>query len=492
MIKELIIGIVLSLLIILFLNGINVTPIIFLGIALYFANNILLKNGFSKNNKVENKVIPKIEFEDIGGQKTAKDELKEALDFINNAKNVKKMGIRPIKGILLTGPPGTGKTLMAKAAAKYTDSIFTGVSGSEFIEMYAGVGAKRIRELFSNSREKARKNSKKSVVIFIDEVEILGGKRGQASSHLEYDQTLNQLLVELDGLSIDDQIQVLVIAATNRKDMLDSALLRPGRFDRIVNVALPAKKGRLEILKIHTAQKPLAKEINLEKIANETFMFSGAHLENLTNEAAILAMRDNSKKIQQNHFDEAIDKVIMGEKLTRKPNNKELKRISIHESGHALISEILKPNSVSTVTITSRGNALGYVRHNDKDDIFLKTEKYLYDEISISLAGALAEKLILKSKSTGAANDYKKALEMVDEIIFSGMSDLGVVNDERIPEEVFFKEQKKIINYIKEKVNKIIDKNMDLLNEISEILLNEEKISGEKIRKIINHDLVKC
>lgn len=489
--KEIGIALGIAALIILLFQGFNITPILFLGAILYFMNNMFFKNNLKNDKKNKTKVIPKILFDDIGGQKTAKAELVEALDFIKNVENVKSMGIRPIKGILLTGPPGTGKTLMAKAAARYTDSVFTGVSGSEFIEMYAGLGAKRIRELFENAREKAKKSNKNSAIIFIDEIDILGGKRGKVTSHLEYDQTLNQLLVELDGLSINDNVQLLVVAATNRKDILDNALLRPGRFDRIVNVGLPAKEGRLEILKIHTTGKPLANNIDLDQIASETFMFSGAHLENLTNEAAILAMRDKSKKIEQKHFSEAIDKVMMGEKLSRKPKEDELKRIAIHEIGHGFVSELLRPGSVSTVTITSRGKALGYVRHNNKEDFYLQTEDYLEEQISISVAGAAAEKLILNSKSTGAINDFEKALEMVDRMIFSGMSELGVVRKDKIPEKIYFSEQKRILDKIIDRVKTILSSNKNMLIEISEILVKKEQISGEEIRDMINTEKTK-
>ncbi|MGM0411318.1 MAG: AAA family ATPase, partial [Bacillota bacterium] len=378
-----------------------------------------------------------------------------------------------------------------KAAAKYTDSTFTGVSGSEFIEMYAGVGAKRIRELFSNSRKKAKKEGKKSAVIFIDEIEILGGKRGKNSSHLEYDQTLNQLLVELDGLTIDDEIMILVIAATNRKDILDKSLLRPGRFDRIVSVNLPAKLDRLEILKIHTNNKPLAENVNLNKIASETFMFSGAHLESLANEAAILAMRNNKNIIEQKDFEEAIDKVIMGEKLNRKPKDKDLKRISIHEAGHALISELLIPDSVSTINISSRGKALGYVRHNEQEDILLKTRDDLYNEISIALAGALAEKIILNNKSTGATNDYKKVIQLINKVISSGISELGIINKEKLPENILYQEEKKIIKKLTNKVEYILRLNKGVLNKLAELLLEEEKISGEKLKKLMKNENAK-
>ncbi|MFW5998565.1 MAG: AAA family ATPase [bacterium] len=489
MVKEISLGLGISLLIIFFLQGFNVIPLIFLGFLAFFMWKILKQNlgsGLNTNTKKDNKKIPRVSFEEIGGQNSAIKELKEGLNFIKNTFNIKKMGIRPIKGLLLSGPPGTGKTMMAKAAARYTDSVFVGTSGSEFIEMYAGVGAKRIRELFEDARNKAIKNKKNSAIVFIDEIDILGGKRGQVTSHLEYDQTLNQLLTEMDGLSLDDSIQILVMATTNRKDILDPALLRPGRFDRIVRVDLPAKKGRLDILKIHTQNKPLADDVDLEQIARETFRFSGAHLENLSNEAAIFALRDNKEKIHQKHFLEAIDKVIMGEKLDRRPNQKELKRIAIHETGHALLSEIMAPGSVSAITITSRGKALGYVRHNPEDDFYLQTEDYLEQNICISIAGAVAEDILLESRSTGATGDFDKAIKLAKKMITSGMTDLGVVKIDSIPKNILHEELSKIMKNYEKKVKKIIKSNQNIINKISEKLIENESYSGEDLRKLLD------
>jgi len=306
MVKEILLGVVIAFAIFAALLGINVTPLLFLAGVFLLLNYIIENKGLIPGSKNIIKPESEISFEDIGGQKTAISELKEALDFVINKEKLSKMGIRPIKGILLTGPPGTGKTLLAKAAAKYTNSSFIATSGSEFIEMYAGVGAQRVRNLFETARNLARKENKNSAIIFIDEIDILGAKRGTNESHHEYDQTLNQLLVEMDGIKSDGEINILVIAATNRPDLLDPALLRPGRFDRQVVVDLPDKSGRLQILKIHTKNKPLGEDVNLEAIAENTFGFSGAHLESLCNEAAILAMRDNSDVILQKHFVEAV------------------------------------------------------------------------------------------------------------------------------------------------------------------------------------------
>ncbi|AYO30527.1 AAA family ATPase [Biomaibacter acetigenes] len=485
MLLEIGIGLAAGFVIYLLINGINVLPLIVMLVFAYILYNFLDKNNFLKNNS---KVIVgdnNITFDQIGGQDVAKNELREALDFIRNYDEVKKMGIRPLKGILLTGAPGTGKTLMAKAATSYIDSVFVSASGSEFIEMYAGVGAQRVRQLFESARNMARKMSKKHGVVFIDEIEVIAGTRGKHTSHLEYDQTLNQLLVEMDGISSNEDVNILVIAATNRPDILDPAILRPGRFDRVVRVDLPDKDGRLEILKLHTKDKPLADNVDLEQIAKETFGFSGAHLENLCNEAAILAMRAKEDKIHQTHFIEAIDKVIMGEKLSRKPTDEERKRIAVHECGHALISERFNPNSVSTITITSRGQALGYMRQKSEDDIYLYTKQYLESQIAVALAGATAEEIVLGNSSTGAANDFEQAVNLAKRMIFSGMSELGVVDRDSIPPEELHKEISNIVTSQKNHVFNLLKENEDVLQKISEYLIENEKIDGDTFRNYL-------
>lgn len=474
----------------LFINGVNVLPVIIMVSFAYMMFKIMDIKSFTKN---PSKIITTgqgITFDQIGGQAVAKNELLEALDFIKNYEEVKRMGIRPLKGILLTGAPGTGKTLMAKAATSYIDSVFISASGSEFIEMYAGVGAQRVRELFDSVRNMAKKASKKHGVIFIDEIEVIAGKRGRHSSHLEYDQTLNQLLVEMDGISSDNDINILVIGATNRSDMIDSALLRPGRFDRIVKVDLPDKEGRLEILKLHTKDKPLASNVDLNQIAKETFGFSGAHLENLCNEAAILAMRAKKEKIGQKYFTEAIEKVIMGEKLNRKPTEQERKRIAVHESGHAIISEYYNPNSVSNITITSRGQALGYVRQKSEDDIYLYTKQYLESQIAVALAGAVAEEEFFEDSSTGAASDFEQAVKIAKKMIYSGMSELGVVDKDSIPSEKLHKVISGILSEQKKLVEQVIECKKETLSLISEYLMEHEKIDGTTFRELLKESSV--
>ncbi|WP_018247577.1 AAA family ATPase [Orenia marismortui] len=491
MAKDLGLGVGLAAVIFLAFNGINLLPILFLGGIGYFLFNTVSKQALGDNFSISNKdeiKVPEVDFSDIGGQDTAKNELLEALEFVKSKEKIKKLGIRPLKGLMLSGPPGTGKTLMAKAAAHYIDSVFISTSGSEFIEMYAGVGAKRVRKIFKEARDKAKKSNKNNAIIFIDEIDVLGGKRGKSSSHMEYDQTLNQLLVELDGISVDDQVNVLVVGATNRIDILDEALLRPGRFDRIVKVDLPDKEGREHILKIHTKNKPIADDVDLTQLAKETFRFSGAQLESLSNEAAIMAMRAGAEKINREHFKEAIDKVMMGEKLNRRPNIEELKRVAYHEVGHALLGEVVNPNSVSNITITSRGKALGYVRHNPEDDYYLQTIDYLKNQIAVLVAGSLVEEEILGNRSTGASNDFEKAIKVAQQIIFSGMSKLGVVGKDSLPGKMLHDTISEIINEQEAIVREEIKNNKDFIHQVVEILLEEESIIGDEFRRLLTEE----
>lgn len=486
--KEVGVGIGLAAVIFLLISGYDIIPVLFLGLAAGILFYIARSRGLVTKafNAAPAAYCSGIGFADIGGQNTAINELQEALNFIKNHEQINKLGIRPLKGILLTGPPGTGKTLMAKAAAGYTDSIFVACSGSEFIEMYAGVGAQRVRQLFKTARDTAIKQKKDSALIFIDEIDILGAKRGQHTGHHEYDQTLNQLLVEMDGLKVNDTVRILVVAATNRADMLDSALLRPGRFDRQVRVDLPDKTGRLEILKLHCRNKPLEDDIDLKEIAKETFSFSGAHLESLANEGAILAMREGCTKIRQKHFHEAIDKVMMGEKLDRRPSKEELERVAVHEVGHALISEKIRPGSVSVLTVTPRGQALGYMRQIPEDDTYLQTREYLENQIQVLLAGSIAEELVLGNGSTGAGNDFEQAVKTVGQIIRSGMSELGVVDPEILPADLRYRVVSGIIRDQEKEVRDFLGHLKHIINKVVKILLLEEKISGDHFRTIVN------
>lgn len=468
-------------------NGIDLTPLLMIGAAvalLYFlTRGNLGKNFETLTNQKVGLVESKVKFEDIGGQEVAKRELLEALDFVRDRERMNQLGIRALKGILLIGPPGTGKTLLAKAASHYTDSVFVSASGSEFIEMYAGVGAQRVRNLFNKARQLAAKSSKQSAIIFIDEIEVIAGKRGSHSSHLEYDQTLNQILVEMDGIKSEDDVKVVVIAATNRADLLDSAILRPGRFDRHVKVELPDKEGRMHILTIHAKGKPFGEQVNLEEIAKDTFGFSGAHLEALINEAAILAYRKGQEIIDMDDIREAIDKVMMGEKLERRVDPEELKRVAIHEVGHALISEVLRPKSVAAVTIVPRGKALGFMRQAQSEERYLYTREYLLDQIAICLGGAMAEELIYHNRSTGAANDFEQAAAVVKQLINTGLSDLGITQEEVLGKEQIYQTMKSTLEEQERRVQEILANREVLIRDICTRLLENERVSGDWFRQ---------
>ncbi|NLM65263.1 MAG: AAA family ATPase [Firmicutes bacterium] len=424
-----------------------------------------------------------LSFADIGGQQVAVRELVEALEFIKNERSAVRMGIRPLRGILLAGPPGTGKTLLARAAASYTQAVFLSASGSDFIEMYAGVGAKRVRDLFASARAAAASQGSRTAVIFIDEIDVLGAVRGRHASHMEYDQTLNQLLAEMDGLSaVRDDVRVLVIAATNRVDLLDPALLRPGRFDRIVSVDLPDAQGRLEILRIHTARKPLANDVDLAKVAREAYGFSGAHLESLANEAAILALRAGRNIITSEDFSEAMEKVIMGERIQRKPDDEQLMRVAVHELGHAVVSEVLEPGSVASVTVAGRGKALGYVRHSPRSDLSLETRGQIERRICVLVAGVVSERLILGEGSTGASQDISQALDAARLIVKCGLSDAGIVSEDDMPKERYHEIIAGLVKAGQERAASIISARRDQIVRMAEFLCREERMDGESFR----------
>ncbi|MGI6343749.1 MAG: AAA family ATPase [Bacillota bacterium] len=485
---EVLVGIGLAFLAYVAYLGVNLIPLLLFGAFLYMmAQRFGVGSATGTRGVIVNASRQRapISFADIGGQATAKQELVEALDFIKHDADTKRLGIRPLKGILLSGPPGTGKTLLAKAAASYTDSVFLAESGSSFIEMYAGVGAARVRGLFARARENARKQNKRAAIIFIDEIDVLGGKRGKNQGHQEYDQTLNQLLVEMDGINVDDDVRVLLIAATNRADLLDSALLRPGRFDRLVRVDLPDREARLQILQLHTRNKPLADDVDLAQVAEETYGFSGAHLESLCNEAAILAMRQQMTEVCQQHFVDSVDKVIMGEKLDRRPGAEELRRVAVHEAGHALIAELMRPGAVASVSILSRGDALGYVRQTPGEDSYLQTEDQLRAQLAVLLAGAAAEKLILDSGSTGAVGDFREAVKLARRYVLSGMSPLGVVDEELISKEAMHDAQQALLQEIEDTVRQLLTERQSILLSVVERLLADERVEGDKLRELL-------
>jgi len=438
----------------------------------------------AKLGTVADSGVPPVTFSDIGGQDMAKRELLEALTFLKESRRSRQLGIRPLKGVLLVGPPGTGKTLMAKAAANYTASVFLAVSGSQFVQMYAGVGASRVRQLFSQARAQAEREKKSSAIIFIDEIDVLGAKRGTNASHLEYDQTLNELLTQMDGVESGQDVQILVVGATNRMDLLDPALLRPGRFDRIVQVDLPDKAGRLHILGIHAANKPLAEDVSLEQIAAETHGFSGAHLESLLNEAAIAALRAGRGVITQGDLREAVEKVMLGEKSNRLLSAEERERVAYHEVGHAVLSELVRPGSVASITIVSRNRALGFIRQASQDDQYLYTRDQLLQAIQVCLAGAVMEELIFGQRSTGAANDIEQAVDLARRMVFAGLSPLGVVGSD-LPAAVLNKTIAGIIREQEERTREILRGRVAEVKEITAHLLREETMGGDEFRLLM-------
>ncbi|MBE3576682.1 MAG: AAA family ATPase [Limnochordales bacterium] len=495
--REMVLGAILAAAVVLYIRGLNLLP--YIGFAGILALILMINRGIlpGTGRRFATVVggagagqrIPAVCFDDIGGQETAKRELMEALEFVKEYEKAAHLGIRPIKGILLAGPPGTGKTLLAKAAANYTDSVFVAASGSEFVEMFAGVGAQRVRQLFAEARRVARECGRNNAIIFLDELEVIGGQRGRHSSHLEYDQTLNQLLVEMDGIRSEDPVRLLVLGATNRADLLDPALLRPGRFDRVVRVELPDREGRRRILEIHTRGKPLAADVDLDELARESYGFSGAHLESLVNEAAIFALRARRREITRADFFEALEKVMMGEKLDRRPTPEERLRVAVHEVGHALISELENPGSVAAVTVTSRGQALGYTRQTPPDDQYLWTRQELLRQIAVTLGGTCAEELVLGERSTGAAGDFEQGSELAKKLVWCGMSSLGIVSRELLSHEQLSAAVQEVLQQVEKEVREKLAPHQEFIREVAELLLEQERISGERFRELLKHRL---
>ncbi|KPU26654.1 cell division protein FtsH [Caloranaerobacter sp. TR13] len=435
------------------------------------------EDGSKDNNK------PRVSFNDVAGLDEIKEELQEVIDFINNSEKYNKMGAKIPNGILFYGPPGTGKTLLAKAVAGETNSSFFYASGSEFVEKYVGVGAKRIRTLF----EKARKEAPS--IIFIDEIDAIGSKRNIDSNN-EKDQTLNQLLIEMDGFNKNQTI--IVIGATNRLDLLDEALLRPGRFDRHIYVGNPNVRAREEILKVHTKNKPLDSSVKIEEIAKKTHGFSGAQLANIANEAAIIAVRKNKNLIDIEDFNSAIERVIAGLEL-KHPSilSKEKNIVAHHEAGHALIGKLLKVDMIQKISIVPRGKALGYVLKFPNEDRYLHTKKELISKIMVLLGGRAAEEIIFSEITTGAKDDLAKATEIAEEMVCSyGMSSLGNIaikeqyikyNIEKIEKEI-----KMIIDDCYKKTLDLIEENKIILIDIANYLLEYETIEGSELDNIFS------
>jgi cell division protease FtsH len=485
--KEIVIGFIPVAIIFLLFIQVNVVPLLFAGVVLFviFSYMRMRSNGLLTNNrKTKAKPPAYLSFDDIGGQERAKKELTEGLDFLIKRDQTDHFGIRPMKGILLTGPPGTGKTLLAKAAAQFTGSVFLASSGSEFVEMYVGVGASRVRDLFNDARQRATKEEKESAIIFIDEIDAIGGKR-DGGQQKEYDQTLNQLLTEMDGIDSEETPRILLIAATNRKEMLDPALLRPGRFDRQIEVDLPDKKGRLHILRIHAKNKPLEDHVDLEKLAGETFGFSGAQLEAVMNEGAIYAMREDLQLIGQAHLSMAIDKVMMGEKTDRESTKEERDRVAVHELGHALVAEIVRPGSVSQVSLSPRGQALGYVRHNPQKEQYLYTKTFLEHQIMIALGGSAAEELFYGDRSTGSRNDFEQALSIVSTMMDAGLTRLGIIDRRMVTTEQLMNENSYIMDELTQRTRDLLRREQDVFGRSLDIIQMEEVLSGDRFRALL-------
>lgn len=498
---------------------VNLLPTIIMGVLLVVLLVIMMRRmntmggdmnktlNFGKiNAKKQQDQKSKTTFEQVAGADEEKEELSEMVDFLKCPEKFSTLGARIPKGVLLVGPPGTGKTLLARAVAGEANVPFFSISGSDFVEMYVGVGASRVRDLFDQAKKDAPS------VIFIDEIDAVGRHRGagMGGGHDEREQTLNQLLVEMDGFEKNQG--VIVIAATNRPDILDPALLRPGRFDRQVRVGYPDTKGREAILKVHSKNKPLAPDVDLRVIANSTVGFVGADLENLLNEAALLAARRNKKAITMAEIEEATVKVIVGtEKKSHKMSDKEKKLTAYHEAGHAISTYYLETQDpVRQVSIIPRGSAGGYTMSVPTEDKSYKTKNGMLDDIVVLLGGRVAEKLVLGDISTGASNDIERATKLAKSMVTEyGMSDrIGPVSYSSGSGEVFLgrdyghakdyseafaqeidEEISAIIHNGYDRTEKILTDHMDKLHELAQYLIKYEKIDGEKFAKLMNGEL---
>lgn len=461
--------------------------------------------NFGKSRaKIASPDAKKVTFKDVAGADEEKAELEEIVDFLKLPAKYIEMGARIPKGVLLVGPPGTGKTLLAKAIAGEAGVPFFSISGSDFVEMFVGVGASRVRDLF----QEAKKNA--PCIVFIDEIDAVGRQRGAGlgGGHDEREQTLNQLLVEMDGFGVNEGI--IMIAATNRPDILDPALLRPGRFDRQIVVGAPDVKGREEILKVHTKKKPLSEDVNLEVLAKRTPGFSGADLENLSNEAALLSVRRSKKQIGMLEMEEAITRVIAGpEKKSRVISENDRKLTAYHEAGHAVVMRLL-PNAdpVHEISIIPRGRAGGYTMHLPTEDRAYTSKSRLKDEMVGLLGGRVAEHLILGDISTGAKNDIDRASDIARSMVMEyGMSDkIGTISYGSDQNEVFLgrdlgrgrnfseevgakidKEIKALIDEAYNKAETLLKENIEKLHAVAGALLEKEKLEGQEFLKIFDN-----
>lgn len=491
----------------------NLIPtLLMLGVMIFFFVFMMKNAGGGKMSsfgKTNAKMAPsskKATFDDVAGADEEKEELKEIVDFLRDNKKYTEIGARIPKGVLLLGPPGTGKTLLARAVAGEAKVPFFSISGSDFVEMFVGVGASRVRDLF----EQAKKNA--PAIIFIDEIDAVGRQRGAGlgGGHDEREQTLNQLLVEMDGF--EDNDSVIVMAATNRRDILDPALLRPGRFDRQILVGYPDVKGREAILKVHTRNKPLAPDVDLETIAKSTVGFTGADLENLVNEASLLAARKNKKAITKDELEEASIKVVAGpEKKSKVITEDEKKLTAYHEGGHALCTYYSKSqDKVHQVSIIPRGQAGGFTMSLPVKDKSYVSKNEMYENIVVLLGGRVAEKLILDDISTGASNDLERATSKARNMVTRyGFSDnLGPVVYGQGDHEVFLgrdytntpsysdnvaaeidNEIRTLIESAFTDAEKILNEHMDKLHVVAKYLMKYEKVDGATFEKLMNGEL---
>jgi len=459
--------------------------------------------GRSKPRVSRDMERPQVTFADVAGAEEAKEDLKEVVEFLKEPEKFIRLGARVPKGVLMVGPPGTGKTLMARAVAGEAGVPFFSISGSEFVEMFVGVGASRVRDLFERSKAEA------PAIIFVDEIDAVGRHRGAGlgGGHDEREQTLNQILVEMDGF--DNDTNIIIIAATNRPDILDPALLRPGRFDRKVIMDNPDVKGRQDILKVHSRGKPLAGDVNIEAIAKITAGFSGADLENLVNEAAILAARRNKKSISMSEMQEAMERVVMGpERRSRVISPEEKKKVAYHEAGHAILFHMLEnTNPVHKITIVSRGRAGGYVMPLPSGDSMLVTREKFEDDIVAAMGGRAAEEIIFNQLTTGASNDLQQATRMARAMVTQfGMSDaLGPraygsgggavflgreISEQRDYSEHYAQqiddEVKRILQNAYDRAKGILSEQRDKMEMLVEILMERETLTAEEFVEIID------
>ncbi len=487
---------------------VNVVPfVVIIGLAFWFLNRQMAGNksslDFGKSRARLSSDDNQVTFKDVAGLKEEKEEVKELIDFLKDPKKFQKLGARIPKGVLLMGPPGTGKTLLAKAVAGEANVPFYFISGSDFVELFVGVGASRVRDMFQQAKRNA------PCLIFIDEIDAVGRQRGTGlgGGHDEREQTLNQLLTEMDGFGANEGI--IIIAATNRPDVLDPALLRPGRFDRQVTVNLPDVRGREEILAVHAKNKILADGITLKNLAKRTPGFSGADLENLLNEAALLAVRRNKDEITMSEIDEATDRVLMGPaKVSHKYSENDRKLVAYHEAGHAVIGlKLANASDVQKVTIIPRGSAGGYNMMVPSEEKLCSTKTDLLEEITGLLGGRASEEITFGEITTGAHNDFEKATKIARAMVTEyGMSDLGPLQFEQQSGSVFLgrdynkpqhfsnevaneidMEMRKIINNCHKRATDIIKKNQDLLKLIAETLLEYETLTKEQIDYLVEN-----